>query len=577
MGLTPRSWRSRARSYATCACGVPVVAFIVHYIRRGNIISEDGAAEDTPVELLLRATEIPEHSRWVESWQGIYTESWFSDHHTIRGRLDSRFAPRLVNGRALFEKNDHQLLYFAPVAGYWHFGVDRDIDGEAAMIAARGASVASPELVPSYTWRTIGPQGKWHDAPELIVEQAPPRVLYLSGHAPAGWVKDFLGAYERQDALRNGFPAYRRRCGRRRAAGSSRCRGHERQWLYRTRNAEGELFWAIHAPEKEGAATSTMMKNTNDDLLHHRSVAVSGSVGIGDAAAPPLPLAPPAPVVTPWLIAAHAAGDDHGSSSTTDAVVEWMPAPHLLLTADRERARIGWYASRAEEALVEYPPLLRGLVVLLHQGMDVLDGALTEMLDDANDLYSSYLGGEEVEEDDDGILPGLLRLYALWYGQLRDWCIEHFVSIRAALNNLHPFGAAVLTTLFWSFVWSLRKFFEDDESGTSDDGTSTDNGNGNTDGEEDDTPNSSEEKRLAFACLSDAIEQIKPKVTEQEYLSLYSAAVWCFNLTPYWAGSVPQPPDDPPGVAPPPRVVRLALDVSESGGIVARASAVRSE
>ena len=34
-------------------------------------------------------------------------------------------------------------------------------------------------------------------------------------------------------------------------------------------------------PEKEGAATSTMMKNANDDLLHHRSVAVSGSVGIG--------------------------------------------------------------------------------------------------------------------------------------------------------------------------------------------------------------------------------------------------------------------------------------------------------
>ena len=74
----------------------------------------------------------------------------------------------------------------------------------------------------------------------------------------------------------------------------------------------------------------------------------------------------------------------------------------LLLTADRQRARIGWYASRAEEALVEYPPLLRGLVVLLHQGMDVLDGAVTEMLDDANDLYSSYLGGgEEVEEDDE--------------------------------------------------------------------------------------------------------------------------------------------------------------------------------
>ena len=121
------------------------------------------------------------------------------------------------------------------------------------------------------------------------------------------------------------------------------------------------------------------------------------------------------------------------------------------------------------------------------------------------------------------------------------------------------------------------QFLEDDENGTSDDGTSVADGNGNTDGEEDDTPNSSEEKRLAFACLSDAIEQIKPKVTEQEYLSLYSAAVWCFNLTPYWAGSVPQPPDAPPAVAPPPRVVRLALDVSESGGVVARASAVRSE
>ena len=118
------------------------------------------AAEGHSGRVLLQP-QIPEHSRWVESWQGIYTESWFSDHHTIRGRLDSRFTPRLVNGRALFEKNDHQLLYFRRSPAIGDHGVDRDIDGEAAMIAARGASYVAQARPPSYPWRTIGPQGKW--------------------------------------------------------------------------------------------------------------------------------------------------------------------------------------------------------------------------------------------------------------------------------------------------------------------------------------------------------------------------------------------------------------------------------
>jgi len=54
---------------------------------------------------------------------------------------------------------------------------------------------------------------------------------------------------------------------------------------------------------------------------------------------------------------------------------------------------------------------------------------------------------------------------------------------------------------------------------------------------------SSEEKKLAFACLSEAIEEVKTSITEQQYLALYSAALWTFNLTPCWAEGRPVPPD----------------------------------
>ena len=36
--------------------------------------------------------------------------------------------------------------------------------------------------------------------------------------------------------------------------------------------------------------------------------------------------------------------------------------------------------------------------------------------------------------------------------------------------------------------------------------------------------------------------QIKEQISDKQYLELYNAAQWCFNLTPNWAATVPLPP-----------------------------------
>ena len=89
---------------------------------------------------------------------------------------------------------------------------------------------------------------------------------------------------------------------------------------------------------------------------------------------------------------------------------------------------------------------------------------------------------------------------------------------------------------------------------------------------------SSEEKKLAFACLSEAIEDAKSSISEQQYMSLYSAALWCFNLTPHWAEGVPLPPGSSTSTAEPsvavqpdacsPRSARAA-PVAEAAGCTA--------
>ena len=56
--------------------------------------------------------------------------------------------------------------------------------------------------------------------------------------------------------------------------------------------------------------------------------------------------------------------------------------------------------------------------------------------------------------------------------------------------------------------------------------------------------------------------QVKGVVTEQQYLELYSAAQWCFNLTPSWAGTLPSPPL--PATRPEPRA-ELPLEPPVTG------------
>ena len=44
-------------------------------------------------------------------------------------------------------------------------------------------------------------------------------------------------------------------------------------------------------------------------------------------------------------------------------------------------------------------------------------------------------------------------------------------------------------------------------------------------------------------CSPDtAPAQIKEQISDKQYLELYNAAQWCFNLTPAWAATLPLPP-----------------------------------
>ena len=135
-----------------------------------------------------------------------------------------------------------------------------------------------------------------------------------------------------------------------------------------------------------------------------------------------------------------------------------------------------------------------------------------------------------------------------------------------AFSLLQPAEAAVLTSLLWSLVllgMGLVGQWRQHAHG------STDETEGEVD--TDDGPEAGEEKRLAFACLSSAIEEVQGKVTEQQYLALYSAAVWCFNLTPYWAGTLPSPPPPPEAATP---AVQLRLRVTPDARVRARLSAL---
>ena len=65
-------------------------------------------------------------------------------------------------------------------------------------------------------------------------------------------------------------------------------------------------------------------------------------------------------------------------------------------------------------------------------------------------------------------------------------------------------------------------------------------------------------------------EQIKEQLSDKQYLELYNAAQWCYNLTPNWAATVPLPPG---AVTPLPRADNAAATITATGAAGAAGAA----
>ena len=69
-------------------------------------------------------------------------------------------------------------------------------------------------------------------------------------------------------------------------------------------------------------------------------------------------------------------------------------------------------------------------------------------------------------------------------------------------------------------------------------------------------------------------EQIKEQLSDKQYLELYNAAQWCYNLTPNWAATVPLPPG---AVTPLPRADNAAATITATAAATAAAVATAVE
>ena len=511
-----------AKGRAATATVVGLTGVVVHVLLAGGGPTEE---EEAPVEVLL-LSETPPISSWVEGWLGLYVQRSERSGRPVLDSEGGETSERSV--RPVFNSEDgERVLWHAAQSGYWHVGHPHDVEVGAAMIAAHDGA-ASPELVSS-PWRSVASAGRWVSEPTLRCVAVPPRTLWLSGHAPARWVSRWLGEYERideQESYINGRPSYRpRRCGAR-----STCA--QRLWFT---VSHGEAAWVLG--DVADSSTSSYVLALRGSLPHRAAA--------------------------PWMVADGAGG--------------WVAVPTLRCTSSQSET-IGWLRSRLDE-LWPPPAAARSPDVALH---DALGGAswggalrsslcaLAAALDAMSD------GGKWLQERAADASPGL---EAIW---LAIWLDERTISLHemmrasaqrvaadvaarvretdAAFAQLSAYEAAVFTSLAWTLAlvaavlagrWRRERrlaMLEDAEGEL----------------EVEEASESSEEKRLAFACLSGAIEEVKGAVNEQQYLALYSAAVWCFNLTPYWATSVPRPPSPPPEMHSEQGALRLRSEAATS-------------
>ncbi len=564
------------------------------------LLVASACADTARVALHGGSAALPYSSEWVTAWYGVYE----ADDERPPLHLPQ---PSSSFGRRVYLKSDDatKVLWYTE-RRFWHFGHPEDIATGAGMIAVQ-SEAATPEEA-TEGWRiVVHGQVRWQPVASLRVVPAPPRVLYLHGHGPPelratggwlsrGWLEAYLGVYEstqraehEEDELANGMPVYRRHgC-------DEPC---EQLLWFGVCSARHTPCWIVGAASGLGDSPGTPSDAGRGvgGRDGHDQQSDEGSGG----ARLVLESALPHTTNGTWYVrgGAHAdaaaAGHGHGLGGRTS----WVAAPGLACTADASEVR-GFFASalaariaeqRVDEWLEEHaryaqddgggwlaPGMAPGMARWLVWALEALAASMDAAAEAAGDVASGAV--RWVSE---------LLETALWPGgidavgqtstlssrplaaKLPAWVAQRVQALSWAWNTLqqsHVSLSSVLTTCGAWVVLVLLDFWrrqrwrdaadDDDEDGA--EGTPS----------EALAEDSSEEKKLAFACLSEAIEDVKASITEQQYMSLYSAALWTFNLTPAWAEGRPMPPDRPGGAP-------EAASAAAAAAAVAAASAAES-
>ena len=454
--------------------------------------------------------EIPPGSEWLATWLGVYDENEGMEQ----------------NGRPTYSKRntDGKILWYT--GSYWHFGYPYDIARGAAMIAAK-SDARTPGQVDE-TWSAASFGGDRIDT-KLVCNRAPAASIWLFGHGPFGrrHVAAWLGVYDfEDDAVLDGRPIYRHRsCS---LAPGEPCV----QTLWWSRAAGSWLLgW------DEGGSWERL----------HGYFALSNASSGGQT--DPLAL-PYMESVEPTVIWRARSSDGR-----------WVDAPGIRCTSDASKV-IGFYESVAQfyfrasdpgvgpasnqrdsapglsDAYDDSPcedlgPQWRFLVRaaastsrLPWRGLAraaPLIILLARLADGVAELFDRFLPASATKGRGRLLEPGRITATA---------------KVAASLLATEVSLAALLLTLAaWACVMLLFMAIRRRMGWAETDGDYEDEGDDSKS-----EAQSSEEKRLAFTCLSGAIEDVKDKINEQQYVALYSAALWCFNLTPQWAEGVPTPP-----------------------------------
>ncbi|KAL1530158.1 hypothetical protein AB1Y20_001074 [Prymnesium parvum] len=474
---------------------------------------------------------------WVQHWLGVYSEEAAAAH---------------VHGRPVFTKEgDPSKILWYTAAGHWQVGRRADIASGWGLFAARGAAAERPDAVAS-RWEIATVGRGWVEAPGIACVGAPLATIWLHGHAPSaarpagwlrkGWVASWLGAYDLHSVWANGRPVYRQRASSRNLL-----------WFARPESGQARASYWFLGPHEDVGQSRGWLSTPDDALLPHQ-------------------------VRATWRVA----------SAQSSASGGWILAPRLRVTANSSEA-IGWYRSLLteemrlpagredaapllEESLDKWrrssPPLERELsaaarAIFSAAGPSFTSRALLLAADCVDALASLVQGAQELalaEETWRWTQPALQLLpqadvdaARAWWRAARGWREWVGVEARAVQSAADAMAAYVWFGALWLVVLVLLRRWrapETRELEESDSETESESG---------------EEKRLAFAFLSSAIEEVKETISEQQYLELYNAAQWCFNLTPSWASTVPSPPpSEEPGANSSPTQVVTGAGVQQT-------------